>query len=633
MITFISKDSSDTVLIGGQSNMSGADYGHVGPFPRYSISREDLATGDGTYIGSKHTITITGTAVIKTTDTQDMLTAGQRQMRVQGEGLTALHFNRDALPLHSNGKLTIAPYGGLGNNIVFNDARLTGLELPEQNEDTAGVQNLEYSFTFEAHTETSAASTNTGAAPVPDTPDYKLSSAEESWELTPNDAQSSFQGNDVSNNAKIYKTWTLTHTLSATGLKKFNSGANLATDGEAWKQAVEYVGSRLVDNPKAKITSDIMNNTNIESEFNAFYMDKDGDTENLGYDLDDFLAFNHVRTVSSDQGAGSYSVTDTWIISEENQPVTHDIEVSLEVDQEAKGNVVTVSGTIQGLSKTNPDENKDDKYTNALTALDAVLGKTFDAANTVYGAALPTSSNPLRNVMKSKSVGHSKVSGTITFNVTYDDIPVTTVGAVREEVNITYDNWDSSNQKVAIIGVIDNIGGPVIQSMGTTDEKKISVSVDIVMDRDHRTTKPDGTSLALTYVSTDIIDQFRQSKSETWNPFTGSYNLSLAWVGTLGGTTGGSTGTGTGNVGGGVGGPTGEEGCDEHQCRWIGVCPTEGIINILPGPPDETDDPCYWLPMTNPPYIGGISCPEGCGCAYPDRLPDFNGEIITVSCG
>ena len=550
MITFISKDSSDTVLIGGQSNMSGADYGHVGPFPRYSISREDLATGDGTYIGSKHTITITGTAVIKTTDTQDMLTAGQRQSRIQGEGLTALHFNRGALPLHSNGKLTIAPYAGLGNNIVFNDARLTGLELPEQNEETAGVQNLEYSFTFEAHTETSAASSNTGAAPAPDVPDYKLSSAEESWELSPNEGQSSFQGSDVSDNAQIYKTWTLTHTLSATGLKKFNSGSLLAPDGEAWKQAVEYVGSRLVDDPRDNITSDIMNNTQIKSEFNAFYMDKYGDTDNLGYNLHtDFLAFNHVRTVSSDQGVGSYSVTDTWIISEQNQPVTHDIEVSLEVDPEAKGNVVTVNGTIQGLSTTNPSNgDTDDKYTNALTALDAVLGKTFDAANNVYQAAIPGSPNPLRNVIKAKSVGHSKVSGSITFNVTYDDIPIITVGAIKEEVNITYDNWDSSNQKVAIIGVIDNAGGPVIQDMGTTDEKKISVSVDITMDQDHRTTKPDGTTLALVYVSTDIINQFRQSKTETWNPFTGSYNLSLSWVGTLGGTNSGPTTTGTGGV-------------------------------------------------------------------------------------
>jgi hypothetical protein len=545
MITFISKDTSKTILIGGQSTISGADYGHVGPFPRYSISREDLATGDGTYIGSKHTITITGTAVIKTTDTQDMLTAGQRQMRIQGEGLTALHFNRSALPLHSNGKLTIASYGGLGNSIVFNDARLTGLELPEQNEETAGVQNLEYSFTFEAHTESSSAGDNTGAAPVPDTPEYKLSSAEESWELAPNDAQSSFQGNDVSDNAKIYKTWTLTHTLSATGLKKFNSGVNLATDGEAWKQAVGYVGSRLVDDPRQSITSDIMNNTNIKSEFNAFYMDKEGDTDNLGYNLHtDFLAFNHVRTVSSDQGAGSYSVTDTWIISEQNQPVTHNVEVSLEVDPEAKGNVVTVSGTIQGLSQKNPSNgDTDDKYTNALTALDAVLGKAYDAANAVYTASGLTKG--LVNTIRAKSVGHSKVSGSITFNVTYDDIDCDFDFAIRCDVNITYDNWDSSNQKVAIIGVIDNAGGPVIQDMGTTDEKKISVSVDLVMDQDHRTTKPDGTAMALLYVSADIVDQFRQSKSETWNPFTGAYNLSLAWVGTLGGKTSGSTSTGS----------------------------------------------------------------------------------------
>lgn len=193
-----------------------------------------------------------------------------------------------------------------------------------------------------------------------------------------------FQNSEIDGNTP-YKTWTLTHTVSATGLKKFSTGAGLDTDGEAWRQATKYVGSRLVDDPKNAIVTDIMNNSDIVTEFGPFYMDKEGDSSNLKYNLSsDYKAYNHVRQVQNDQAAGSCSVTDTWVISELNQPVSHDIEISLEADPEAKGNTITVSGTIQGLSSNGIDTNTDDKYTNALSALSTVLGKAYDAANAVY---------------------------------------------------------------------------------------------------------------------------------------------------------------------------------------------------------------------------------------------------------
>ena len=46
----------------------------------------------------------------------------------------------------------------------------------------------------------------------------------------------------------------------------------------------------------------------------------DSDDTNLGYDLGDadtgaYKAYDHVRTVSSNVSAGSYSVTDTWVVA------------------------------------------------------------------------------------------------------------------------------------------------------------------------------------------------------------------------------------------------------------------------------------------------------------------------------
>ena len=88
--------------------------------------------------------------------------------------------------MHGNGLLQIAPYGGKGNKIKFNDSRITSIELPEQNE-SAGVQNQEYTIQFEAYQDTSE-STNpndpAGTGSVT-SPTYNLSSVEESWELVP----------------------------------------------------------------------------------------------------------------------------------------------------------------------------------------------------------------------------------------------------------------------------------------------------------------------------------------------------------------------------------------------------------------------------------------------------------------
>jgi hypothetical protein len=219
--------SGKTLVIGGQSVTTGTDGGLIGPFPKFSINREDLSTGDGTYIGTKFSIEITGIATLNPGDTQDITVPGQRQNRVQGEAITALQFDRDSFPTQGNGVLEITSYGGLNNVIKFGDARLLSISLPEQADEEAGVQNLQYTFSFEAY-EDSSDNFNTGSTGSPTKPTYKLSSAEENWELTENEGAGIFQTNDPS--GTLRKTYTLTHTVSATGVRKYQSQGSLDTD-------------------------------------------------------------------------------------------------------------------------------------------------------------------------------------------------------------------------------------------------------------------------------------------------------------------------------------------------------------------------------------------------------------------
>ena len=151
MILYTSNQSASTRLaIGGVTALTAGTSGLIGPMPRYSINRENLSIRDGTFMGTKFTINVTGTAVINSVDdNQDITVKGQRQSRVMGEALTSLQMLREQFPNQGTGKLEISPYGGLPNIITFNDAKLLSVDLPEQNEESAGVQTLEYSFVFE----------------------------------------------------------------------------------------------------------------------------------------------------------------------------------------------------------------------------------------------------------------------------------------------------------------------------------------------------------------------------------------------------------------------------------------------------------------------------------------------------
>ena len=259
-ITFTSQDNTSEIVIGGATALDTGVTGGIGPFPRYSINREEMATTDGTYINSKFTITITGTATLKTATSQNMLVQGERQRAVQGEALIKMMFNRGQWPMHGNGVLEIDSYGAsTANTIKFLDARLISLELPEQNDETAGVQNLEFSFTFEAYQEASTGSNDGKAGDgTSNDPTYFLSSAEESFELSMNEDEGAIAG--ILGNAP-YRVYTLTHTLSATGTKKFSVAPadGLDDDGAAWRQASRWINTRLITTPAA-IAKDLMGN-------------------------------------------------------------------------------------------------------------------------------------------------------------------------------------------------------------------------------------------------------------------------------------------------------------------------------------------------------------------------------------
>ena len=484
--------------------------------------------------------------------------------------------------------LQIAPYGGISDNIItYRDARITSLELPEQNE-TAGVQNQEYTIQFEAYEDTSVVKNKNNPAGTDGVtnPTYKLSSVEESWELTPAEGKYVYKDNKLAGGAVIaapsatppvaaadaadtpYKTFTLTHSLSATGLKKFHqtaATAGLANDGESWRQAAKYIGARLAKtgDPLSAIGFNTLNQEEdaASNKFNPSKMDSD-DT-NLGYNLSDdtvtnpayddtipdnpvtnpptlpndgvYKAYDHVRTVSSDVSGGSYSVTDTWVIAYGNttgQSAIIDTEISLDNSNMEAANTVTISGTVTGLDTTAATAQQHNKYINAKAAYDKLALSFFDAAKALHEAYLDVvldtdgeNVKPLKTTEYSKTVGESQTTGTITFSVSFNDRITQDANAIEDTIQVD-DN--GGTDVVAIIGVLLKANGPVIQDMGTITEKRTSVTYTAKMKTGSRTAKPThGTTVVDAYKPTN---GYLASNSESWNKTTGDYSITKEWI-------------------------------------------------------------------------------------------------------
>ena len=367
-----------------------------------------------------------------------------------------------------------------------------------------------------------------------------------------------------------YKTFTLTHTLSATGLKKFagKSGSTvltgLADDGESWRQAAEYVGKRLenVGDPLTAIGFNTLNQTEdaTSNQFNPSKMDSD-DT-NLGYnfsstktnpDFDsskepsdenpatlanaEYKAYDHVRTVSSNVSAGSYSVTDTWVIAYKNtdgQSAITDLTIEIDSSIEAEAVTVTLNGSVTGLDTSLPTAHQHNKYTNAKGAYDQ-LEKSFHAvAKTAYesfnlntecaDADNPATNSELRTVEFAKNLGLNEQTGTITFSVSFNDKDITDDNVIDENIQV---DDSGATEVVAIIGVILRANGPVIQDMGTITERRKSVTYTAKFKKCARKTRPNKDTVIDGYKPTG---GYLSANSESWNEQTGDYTRTKEWV-------------------------------------------------------------------------------------------------------
>ena len=492
--------------------------GGTDPFPAYSISAgERVEAGDGTILDTSYTVSVTGQVVL----TGAITTDGLRQQALMTKQKVLLDSIDTDFP---HGILTITGYNG--TNIAFSDATLTTVTTPEVDDATGGMFFGDYSFEFIARR-----TGKIGSA-------LYLGDVSEAWDVQENGEKYLENTNLITDDPG--KTYTITHSLSATGAQKRNGKT---FDKSAWQQAKAWCLSRSVDSPVGAISKDAADKT---ARFTDFYPTGMGETSTEVMDLvTNFSYYNKSRIATVDVHGGSYTLTELWYVSK--QSATHDVEISYDVDVEGLV-TVGISGTIQGLDSENFGETTDNKLTNAESVLGTCLDQSWALADSAYDTLKATgnsgegepASEPCPGVVttlskkeQSRSISKNKITGSITYSVSYNDKKESdeakAAGATEESISISDNNEDHSNNIVAIIAIIGKADGPILQNMGTTNERKRSVSVEWTMDKCNRTTKPtvSATAAASNYKPTGA---YQQSKSESWTPATGKYSLSIEWV-------------------------------------------------------------------------------------------------------
>jgi len=304
----------------------------------------------------------------------------------------------------------------------------------------------------------------------------------------------------------------MSRNLSATGLYKLSE----TTNRSAVAQAKAWVESRLFSVVPSEINPDLFGNGSEQ----LFLKPLDN-----SLDVSSYTDYSHTRTNSLDLANGSYSVTDTWTFYK-GAAATHDIDVSIDSAIENPSNTVSVSLTVQGINTNAFDSPTNNAYANALTSFNNMKDYTFTLAQAVYDTS--GLGGVLDNTKISESIGHNKTAGTITYSVSYNDLDRYISGASSENITINDDNEEGLNQVIAKLDIIGKADGPIIQDMSTTTIKSRSVTVDLVMKRENRTNKPssDATSYANLFKP---VNSYQQSKTESWSPNTGTYNLNITW--------------------------------------------------------------------------------------------------------
>lgn len=301
-------------------------------------------------------------------------------------------------------------------------------------------------------------------------------------------------------------TLTLTHSLSATGKRLFDESGGLLDGKKPWENARDWVLTKLGLVPAMMAASGVLN----------------GEGESL-------QAFNHFRTQSVGEYAGTFSCTERWVCYSpgSSPPATNDYEVSLRHNEQEDRTTVSLNGTVTGLLQRNADlsVNKT-KWANAHDFwLAEVRPYLFTTAQELVGDDVALHPDPVAS-----QVGLNENAGTITYSFEYNNRPDALVpGALSDSITVNHNHPGRIHAQIPIFG---RAAGPVLQDIGTVGPRRTTVSLEAQMPSSKQgylgsAPNTNGLVLSLMPAGTQV---FLDSDEESFSPTTGRYSRNVTWT-------------------------------------------------------------------------------------------------------
>jgi hypothetical protein len=381
-------------------------------------------------------------------------------------------------------------------------------------------------------------STNNGTRNLFQNLNYHVEDYSDTWSIEVDDStgrtpNSIPPGVNISN--VIPRNYRVTRNVSATGKTIYKNDQRY----EAWEQARGFIKTEILRESTTSPTSQI--------GYFPGYLESNTFGSGLLNIPNNFGAYNHIRSENVDKTAGSYSISDTWLLSPESAIESYEISVSS--SNESPVVSVSMNGLIKGLSPNTADQfNNNLKYINAFQKFQTITGNgNFGINSTIYKRARNITSVVLNTVPANFSMTKNELIGEINYNITYDNRPTTFFNGVSQE-NITITDTYPGDV-YAIIPTINSTTGPIFQYIGGRTEYRRDLNIELTVSRSNigagKMTskdsyiyrKPSHGNTLIQIINTCsparepfIRKYFLNPTSESWDPKTGRYSVQISWT-------------------------------------------------------------------------------------------------------
>lgn len=341
------------------------------------------------------------------------------------------------------------------------------------------------------------------------------------------------------------KSYRITHSINATGKTHYGPTSTTSDDvtkRKAWEQARDFVQRKLVPEDPGLSGS----YPNIPGLLGKGSL-------NL---IDAYQGYSLSRTEQVSESAGTYSVTETWLIASGTAYENYNMSINTDI-----GSVfvsVSIDGNIDGLSSLPIDGyynlasilSSGTKYYNALNKYYAISNSgQFGYGSDIYKRVNNAVAVELNSQPNSVALSLNEYTGTITYNLAFDNRPTNIISGVLSEQISVSDTYPGDI--FATIPVLGRVTGPVLQYLGSRSEYRRDVSINLLMDytkipyvsgrqnlllKKPSVIEPTATQLATLIKELSpqgepgVRKYFLSPPQENWNPKEGSYNLTISWT-------------------------------------------------------------------------------------------------------